>query len=643
MRIPAWRRFAPFVTLLALAIAFLVPAPVLAQSAPAAPPADAPKAPGDALPAGDKPAGEAPPAAAPEKPADPEQAKKDKAKEHFLKGLQLAQTEDWDAALAEFLTSRDIYPTKSALLNAAVALRNLKRHADAYAMYEELLQNFSAQLEPDQKKSVEDAMAQLQGLVARIDVKSDQPTSIVVIDGQERGTTPLPKPVLVSAGTHSIRVFKEGFLPYETQVLIAAGQVKTVDAQLKALVKSGRLRVAEADGRTMEVLVDGAVVGKTPWEGTLGVGTHTVILRGEGNVGTPPSSATVFNGQLSQLSLRATTLDAQLRVEPTPSNARVDIDGVTVGNGIWDGRLKSGAHKVEVTAEGFLAFRKDIVIASGKAEVVNVSLERNPDDPRWTQFRPHVYAELVGGLALSPSFGGSADDSCGSGKCSERSRPFGFIVGARGGYQATSGLGIELFVGYLKLKESMTRDGKSAVADPHVVSLTSAAYEDTTNIAGPMAALSASYQLFETTPLTFRLWAGAARVKATFTNSGSFAGRSRNPADPNEIADFTLDVSVPEKSTQLWIPMVGPEARIGYRISRRFMVDLGMAAFFMFGPETPREGAAGGERTQSFDGSPGRYASGDPIPVPGIVQLDPDKGFGTFVMLVPSLAARYDF
>src|SRR5689334_8488336 len=77
-----------------------------------------------------------PPAAAVPAPAgtdaapavDPDAAKKEAAKQRFLRGLELSRTQDWDAALVEFLGSREIFPTRAAISNAATTLTTLKRY-----------------------------------------------------------------------------------------------------------------------------------------------------------------------------------------------------------------------------------------------------------------------------------------------------------------------------------------------------------------------------------------------------------------------------------------------------------------------------------------------------------------------------------
>ncbi|MBK7580867.1 MAG: PEGA domain-containing protein [Myxococcales bacterium] len=571
-------------------------------------------------------------------------AKREEARKRFVKGLELVQNESWDAALAEFLASRELFPTQVALKNAAISLRQLKRNAEALSMYEELVQRFSDKLSPADKQSVNDAMTQLQRLVGEITVESNQAGARIVVDGQERGNSPLPKPVRVDAGTRSVRVFKEGFIPFETQVSIAGAQKKVVRATLSALAQSGKLAVQEAGGKTLEVVVDGATVGKTPWTGVLSIGTHTVFLRGEGDVGSPPTAAEVRANGTTTLRLEAVVLDGRLRVEPTPANARIDIDGVELGNGVWEGRLKSGAHKVELLAEGFLPYRRDVRLSAGQPEVLRVALERDLSSPMWSTFRPHVYVQLQGGLALGPSLGGGADDACSAGDCSDRGRPSGFLVGALGGYQLTSGLGLELFFGYLSVSEQVTRT-KRGQAD---VPARATDYRDKTRLSGPVAALAASYQFFEDTPLTARLWAGVLRATARFENEGTFTGTLSHSS--GATFDFSEQVSIPETNQELWVPFVGPEVRFGYRLSRHFMIDAGVAALFMFASSEKRYGTSTadsadpgrGRRSVALRDYPGVFP-GNADAQPGNLLLDPDNGLGAFYVLSPSVALRYDF
>ena len=143
---------------------------------------------------------------------------------------------------------------------------------------------------PD-RAAVDKEIDGLRGLVGTIDVRTEAGAEIT-IDGRERGQAPLGA-VRVNGGSHVVRAYKEGSQPFEKRVEVAGRQSVVVDAKLEPLGVSGRLSITEDGGKPAEVVVDGVVVGKTPWQGPVAVGDHVVFLRGEGNIGTQPASATV--------------------------------------------------------------------------------------------------------------------------------------------------------------------------------------------------------------------------------------------------------------------------------------------------------------------------------------------------------------
>ncbi|HXK16750.1 MAG TPA: PEGA domain-containing protein [Polyangiaceae bacterium] len=604
-----------------------------------------------------EPAPPAPDAAA--VPDDPEK-RKEEAKVRFQRGLELVQNESWDAALAEFLASRKLFPTRVALKNAALSLRQLKRYVEALAMYNELLTQFATTIPPEERKTIDDAVTQLKQTVGEVQVNSDQPGSTVVIDGQQLpGVTPLAA-IGVNAGTHTVRISKEGYEAVQAQVLVAGGQRETVNGKLKALSTVGRLVVNEAGGKTLDVVVDGAVVGKTPrYEGVLAVGAHTVFLKGEGNLGTAPSQASVKENQAATLTLSAVELDAEIRIEPVPANASVFVDSVQIGNGVWEGRLQSGAHEIEIAGEGFIAYRKTANLTKGKKELVKVRLERDLSNPMWSAgFVPHLYAEVFGGAMLAPigGFGGGADKACGNGDCTSKQFPLGFLAGARGGYQFIKGFSGEIGFGFLYMGEKLRRKNVIATQEQKGQTLTGTNYKDQTTLAGPFVELSAAYQMLDKTPLTFRLGGGVARAKASFKNGGTVTGDVQHVCngepgcDDTETTSVNEFLKVGEQAPFIIVPFVAPEVRMGYRLAKKVVVDFGITLFLMIPPPTEREPSSGGGSFE-LPNNQGRkialpaynYQTNPTTQNGPVVTLPHDKGFGVVLALVPSLSGHFDF
>lgn len=372
--------------------------------------------------------------AAPAAPVQDEkdlEARRSEARSSFEKGLALFETKAWDAALAEFVRSRRTYPTRAATENAALCLRQLQRLDEALEMYEEMLK-FS-NLPDEKRKTAEAAIAELQGQVGTLRFEGAEAGASIVVDGRYRGTLPLSGPLRVGAGSREIRAFKEGSDPFGATVEVKGNEATVV--QLKSLSTGGRLKVTEQHQRVLEVIVDGSVVGKTPWEGPLSVGDHLVTLRGSidldaipecapgdegaasvkqaarrGNVelGTQPVSVPIRLREVTKLSLMAEALDTSLRVEPTPGGASVSIDSVVVGRGAWEGRLRVGEHKVEVSADGFLPQTQKVSLEPQKRLVVKIDLERDRSAAGFRTTRNAAAGAAFAGGALGLGLGAVA-------------------------------------------------------------------------------------------------------------------------------------------------------------------------------------------------------------------------------------------
>jgi hypothetical protein len=167
-------------------------------------------------------------------PAASAPRKKDKAEAQarFKAGVTHFDRQEWSAALAEFLRSRELFPTRAATKNAAICLRRESRFDEALDMYEELLRGFPDLAGAD-RAFVDREIEELKDSIGLVDVGTEAGAS-VLIDGRDRGVTPLAAPARVSAGAHVVHVSKDGYLPFEEHVDVAGRQTVTVEAKLKA-------------------------------------------------------------------------------------------------------------------------------------------------------------------------------------------------------------------------------------------------------------------------------------------------------------------------------------------------------------------------------------------------------------------------
>lgn len=568
------------------------------------------------------------PAPAQGEPAPAPDARRAEAFQHFEKGIVLFEEEAWSAALAEFLRSRELYPTRANTKNAAICLRKLHRYDEALDLYEALLAGF-ANLPEEDRALAERAVVELRGLVGTVDLRGVEPGASIVIDGRDRGTAPPPGPLRVAVGTHVVRIYKDGFAPFEARVDVPGGRAVVLQARLGALTRAGRLKVAEETGKALQVLVDNVVVGTTPWEGALAVGEHTVVLRGEENIGTQPAAAPVSLNRTTTLTLVAEKLDAELRVEPTPRGAAVAVDGVALGRGIWNGRLRSGGHRVEIAADGFLSVARDVSLEPGEREVVSVSLARDPDSPLWAAKNPpKITFDLTGAFAIAPSLGGDVAGDCVD-PCST-GPGLGAAVMLHGGYQFGSGIGVGIGAGYLSVSQSTT--GRATRLLPRGLDPNPGVADDTLTLRGLLVGGAASLHLGETFPLLIRLGAGGLFGSLTDRRSGSFSTVERTVSDGNGgttvLPATPYETGELEESPSATYLFVAPELRAGLRLGDHVEIGAHLGAYILIGISRP----TWADERFVATGNDGAAVFGEQ-----------ELTAGTILVLAPGLGARFDF
>lgn len=488
-------------------------------------------------------------------PHDATDQQKQDARTHFDLGLSHFDRQEWAAALVEFLKSRELYPTRGNTKDAAICLRKVGRFDESLAMYEALVHDFR-DLSADDKALAEREISELQGSVGTIAITGAPDGAEVIVDGIDRGTTPLA-PLRLSAGTHAIRVTKDGSLPFEQRVDLAGRQAAQVHAALAALTQAGRLHVSEHGGKTQKLFVDGAPVGTTPWEGALAPGPHSLWLVGDDNTGTAPISADIKLDQVATLELTAVPLGATLRIDPKPSAAAITVDGVLVGRGHWEGRLPEGTHEIVASLEGYTRFSSRVAIEDGGRQiVVEAPLER-------VSFGGHrgIALELIG--AGATRLAGGSDLATGCSGCSS-SLPVGGEVAVRGAYELTNGIGVGLHAGYLLLTSSVD-DRMTSIASGTLIA--NGAAKDKLLLQGFVVGIDGYYRTTGTWPIEVGLGLGAVIGTVRDRRSGMFV------AGHDGTTTFAVDTQVDPSAAYL---DVAPSLRIGHAIAGGLDLDVGI-------------------------------------------------------------------
>lgn len=541
---------------------------------------------------------------------------KERARARFDRGRELYDKQAWAAALAEFLEARKIYPTWSATAWSAQCLKNLARFDEAFDMYAALINEYGEKLPAEAKKRALIEVESMRRLVGTIEIEGAQPGAAISVDRQSRGDYPLVAPLRVSAGNHLVRVFAEGYEPFEAQVDVAGATSVRVVARLRKLDTTGTLRVIEQQDRALDVVVDGIAVGKTPLSLRIAPGEHIVFLRGEGNLGTMPSRISVKGDNDAPLRFLAEPLESELQVKLTPFDSLVAVDSVTLGKGAWSGRVKPGEHTIEVAAEGFLPEKRTVHLPSDVKLLVAVALKRDPSSPFWRkpEIPPHWIAEFGLGVPLVATIGGDVGGTCSDG-CSE-TPGFGLNPLVRVGYEFPSGISFGASVGYFRFNQYLDERSTSAMVVGRSPNLGTA--DDQFSFQGGSAAGFIGYTFGDKIRAIMRFSAGLVFGTYSDSRTGSFTSSDGTPYAVGPLEQYH-DVTFFEAT---------PEFRLGYRISPRFELSAGIKMPLLTPLSTPIW-----DPTQAFtagtDGY-GYFNSGTLVGSP-------------FVVFVPTVGALYQF
>ncbi len=515
--------------------------------------------------------------AAPPKPApapqDPTQAA---AIERYEKSRLLFEQKLYSASLAEALESIRIFPNYGSTLLAARNLRELGRFDESLDTYALLVRDYEERLKKvnkgQQYSAVLGEIDALRKLVGTIEIEGAEVGAMIVVDLRARGDFPLLEPIRVPAGTHLVRLYKEGYEPFETRIDVAGATTGHVHAPLVKLKVTGTLQVIETNGKELEVVVDGLSLGETgtvPWQGLLAPGEHTVLLRGEGDFGTMPVIVQVKPNALAPIRLTAEKLTSKVSIQTSPVNAELALDGVSLGRGLWSGKLRPGKHRVEIAADGFVLQVRDLDLRDGQQEKIETTLERDPLSPLWKDNRGRFFVEGSLGPMFVPTLGG---DVASCAECSPLAG-FGAFVQARGGYRFPSGFVVGVDAGFVGARQSVQE--RQTSVEPTGLGANQGSVNDRLTLSAAMLGVSGGIRL-PTMPLTFRLGAGVLLGTLRDWRTGQFETTGQTP--------FGVAAGQSRGFSSLYL---APEVRLGIPLAKRFEFSAGLTGLFAIALKQP--------------------------------------------------------
>src|SRR6266850_97791 len=229
-------------------------------------------------------------------------------------------------------------------------------------------------LKPGKKMDLPVDLPRQAGGPATLSVTSDPLEANVLVDGKERGRTPLI--VALPPGKHEVVLHKEGRRDVATEIDMPAEQDLSIRLDLAVAVRSGSRLTVTSTPVGASVTLDGGDVGVTPWSAETRPGKHKVSINAVGYV---------KDERLVQIQMdRDTVVDfaprrmpgaARLSVETEPP-AQVRVDGKELGVSPLSAEVQPGEHQLEITLDGYKTVAQQVAIDAGQGLSVRIPMQR---------------------------------------------------------------------------------------------------------------------------------------------------------------------------------------------------------------------------------------------------------------------------
>jgi len=270
--------------------------------------------------------------------------------------------------------------------------------------------------------------------VGWITIVSTPSGASVSLDGKTVGVTPITG-TEVSAGSHSLRITKEGYEPYEKSVTVSSGEQSAVDATLTEIVTPTKTPTPTptptqspiGGGKgwiRINANVDGAGAALGSETCTISGGSCSIMV---GTTTTPVKTFTVqksgyseYSGQVTTWPKEGETVDVYATLNPVASTGTLQVSSypsgavATLDGGNWQytpaqfTSVSAGTnHYVQISLNGYQTYATTVYVSAGETAYVSATLDPVPPSTGslWVATNPSGADIYVDGryMAASPN------------------------------------------------------------------------------------------------------------------------------------------------------------------------------------------------------------------------------------------------
>jgi formylglycine-generating enzyme required for sulfatase activity len=223
-------------------------------------------------------------------------------------------------------------------------------------------------------------------------------TAGAMVSADQQAAAAAPVLLDLPAGVHRLRIAATGAKPWESSVIVTAGQTTRVGPI--ALGAPDAIVALRSDPAGAEVTVSGVFKGRTPLTVPLPAGAdYSVVVSRAGYAAWSrnlhaEAAARVF------LEAKLTPILVALTVNGEPADAELLVDGSTHGKLPLTLQLTATAHALEVRKAGLQTFATQVDLAAGVARTLDYHLVPVGRSADWQPPAARVTGRLAGALRL---------------------------------------------------------------------------------------------------------------------------------------------------------------------------------------------------------------------------------------------------
>jgi hypothetical protein len=165
---------------------------------------------------------------------------KERAKDHFNRGIECVEKQDYQEAVVEFQNAYQIMPHYSVLYNLGMAYVAIGRPSEAIDALTRYLSDGGAAIPTPRRDDVALEIKRQSARIAYLTVRVEPDGATVRVDDRELGKSPITEPIRLGIGNHTVAVSREGYQNSTVNITLVGEEKKNAQVVLKPIERVGQ-------------------------------------------------------------------------------------------------------------------------------------------------------------------------------------------------------------------------------------------------------------------------------------------------------------------------------------------------------------------------------------------------------------------